>query len=544
MMYALTRSRTRRPVRRKPTTKRARPARKGGIHLGSGVPFFGGSSITWKKPTRRPRASRSVARAKMYKSASSLMSRNMRYGQSFNTGAVSMGMDDGVVHVKHREFLGVINSSTAFTTQQYDLNPGLSRLCPWGSSIANNFQQYKINAMAFEFISTSATALSTGSNNALGQISIATQYDSLQPEFRNLNDMLNSQWATSTKISSDLLHPIEAEKAQTTATPLYTRSGRAPGDIRLYDWGKTTLAVYGCQSTGDQIGQIWVSYDICFYKPITYNLDGGNAESAFITCQREVGGVGVIDFGNGTPLGGRNYVNFDNIGITLQQQVGALPLPLLQSLTLPAGSSGYYQLVFAYWANEPRFGQVGAGTFTVSNGAVQNQFWNLGTAPVAGNPGVPNSVDASAFVYIISIPDPSLPCVLTFNADWNLFPFSGDRGAVLNITVSQLNVGYDLFQETPKSGDICCDSLQSQIDALTLLVEKLQTEEAESEAESEHSDEEEQKDEQRQDDELLALRALVQSQQSQMAQLAQFLKQPATPWTATADPAEAQAVSL
>ena len=148
----------RRP-RTAPASKGSRKP-KGSIRLGNFVPFLGGSSVSWK----RARASRGLASARPYANASNLMSRSMRYGQSFNTGAVSMGMDDGQVHVKHREFLGVINSSSAFTTQVFELNPGLSRLCPWGSSIANNFQQYKVNAMAFEFVSTSATALSTGTN--------------------------------------------------------------------------------------------------------------------------------------------------------------------------------------------------------------------------------------------------------------------------------------------------------------------------------------------------------------------------------------------
>jgi Viral coat protein (S domain). len=428
----------------------------------------------------------------------------MRYGQSFNTGAVSMGMDDGVVHVKHREFLGVINSSTEFTTQQYELNPGLDNLMPWCSSIANNFQQYKIQSMAFEFVSTSATALSTGTNNALGQISIATQYDSLQQDFRNLNDMLNSQWATSTKISSDLLHPIEAERDQTTAIPLYVRSGRAPGDIRLYDWGKTTLGVYGCQSTGDQIGQIWVSYDICFYKPITFNLDGGNAESAFYSCY-SLDPARVI--GASRPLGDLSFGDVDTIGLTFNQTIGAT------TITMPRGCSGYYFLNVSYFGTST-IQTPTAGNLTFSNAVLQTNFFgqspiNDTPRPVAGS-STPSSLALNpSFSWIISVTDPNVPNVISFvDGSWGVANVASTVRGVVNVALFQLNVDFSQFQRPSAVGvssDACCEDLQAQIDRLTILVQQLQEQEEESEAESEEEHKDEERRERRQDVEIKKL---------------------------------------
>jgi len=220
---------------RKSTRKtKSRTAKKAGtrkpkfsLSLGSMVPFLGGTKLSYAKAMRaavsRPRsAGRYLSRGRPTSAAGKLMSRSMAYGQSFNTGAAAMGVDSGIVVLKHREFLGVINSSTEFVTNTYDINPGLDNTFPWASGIARQFQQYSIKAMVVEYISTSATSLVSGTNTALGQIAIGTQYDSLSPEFRNLNDMLNSQWATSTKISSDLLHPIECQKSQTTASFVYS----------------------------------------------------------------------------------------------------------------------------------------------------------------------------------------------------------------------------------------------------------------------------------------------------------------------------------
>jgi len=452
---------------------------KGKAGFSMGVPGLFNLGAYWRKPRAAPYLSRY---ARPTSKASAVMSRNMKYGQSFNTGALSQGMDDGVVHVKHREFLGVINSSINFTTQRFEINPGLDNLMPWGSSIANNFQQYTINAMSFEFISTSATSLVSGTNTALGQVSIATQYDAISPPFRNLNDMLNSQWATSTKISSDLIHPIESEKNQTTALPLYTRSGRVPGDIRLYDLGATTFACYGAQADGNQIGQLWVSYDICFYKPITYNIDGGNAESAFITCYPNSDTL--LDYISARlPLGSAYFANMDNIGVELDQT------PLTSAIVLPSGQSGYYKIDLAYFGSTPIQTWNDAGTFTLTNCELATNFFNQSpynpalpeNEPYAGElgPGLTQYTFNPNISFFINVIDPSKPTRIQFNQDWALANQAAQLRGILNITICQLNIGYDKFEKPPSKSAACCDSLQAQIDALTLLVQQLQAEEDE-----------------------------------------------------------------
>ena len=476
------------PKRRKRVTTTRSMARRGkGFSLG--VPGVGQFlSANWKRP--RPRASRYLNKYRPSSKASRVMSRSLQYGQSFNTGAMAQGLDDGLVCLKHREFLGVINSSVDFTKNVYEINPGLSRLCPWASSICNNFQQYKVRAMSFEFISTSATALSTGTNNALGQVAIATQYDSIAPEFRNLNDMLNSQYATSTKISSDLVHPIESEKNQTPTINLYTRPGRAPGDIRLYDLGRTTVAVYGCQSNGNQIGQLWVSYDIELYKPITYNLDGGNIDSAFITAFSTAGqGFSSSPL---NPLGGSYFSNYDSIGVILDQTPGA------QRIVLDAGSSGYYRITFAYFSNvaynPALFWNFPAGLFSTTNADIQSSFYNYAGSSVAGSgtsPGQQTGTNA-CFEIIVNVADPSIPAVIAFQsvAGFQIQPMtSGGAGpgvSCLNIEIDQLNVGMDNFLV---QGEGCCDQITQLKQQLTLLQERvLELEDEEDESDDSSSD--------------------------------------------------------
>jgi hypothetical protein len=479
---------------KKAKSKSSASTKKAKSGFSIGVPGLINIGANWKRPkssmSLRPRSygRGSSVLTRIPQTARASIPRSMRYGQSYNAGAVAVGLDEGIVHVKHREFLGTIDSSIAFKTQVFELNPGLSRLMPWGSSIANSFQQYTIKSMVFEFVSTSATSLVSGTNTALGQVSIATQYDSIQPDFRNLNDMLNSQFATSTKISSDLVHAVETERYQTTALPLYTRSGRVPGDIRLYDMGKTTFATYGAQADNNQIGQLWISYDICFFKPIAYNLDGGNAESAFYTCYP----FNNVFLSPSSPLGGASFADMDNIGVLINQT------PLQQSITLPAGSSGYYQFVFSYFSSgdiatgpilRPAFGAVNYVNCEIVNN-LYNQNPNL---PLAGQPAVAGNspilstclTNAPNFTFIINVIDPNEEAVIRFDTPappntWSslLTGVQTSPAACLNISISQLNIGYSKWQPPPKDIDnsACCQSLQAQIDALTLLVQTLQTE--------------------------------------------------------------------
>ena len=491
-MYTTKKRATTSKARKTAAIKKARASQRAKSGFSIGVPGLFNAGAYWRKG----RAGGALSRySRPVGKASALMSRNMRYGQSFNTGAISMGMDDGIVRVKHREFLGVISSSTAFTTQRFELNPGLDRLMPWGSAIARNFQQYTIKSMAFEFISTSATALVSGTNTALGQISIATQYDALNPEFRNLSDLLNSQWSTSTKVSSDLVHPIETERIQTTAMPLYVRSGRQVGDLRLYDHGATTFAVYGCQSTGDVLGQIFVSYECEFYKPISLGVDGNNAESAFYTFYPNTAATGDL-ISPERPLGSAYFADMDNIGLN----VGVAPNNTF--IELPAGSSAYYLLCLAYFGSPPAVNLLRAGTFTFVNCQLEQNMWNQSpyalnlpvNEPYAGDGIVVGSnSQCPNFTYIINVIDPAQPARLTFNNNWQIVRQAGSNiRDTVNVVISQLNIGFQNFalpnQKVDNSG--CCDDLQAQITALQELVAQLQAEEEESDEESDREHEE------------------------------------------------------
>jgi len=175
-----------------------------------------------------------------------------------------------VTRISHREYLqDIITSSTvgSFKLETFPIQPGLVRTFPWLAAIAENFEEYSINGMVFEFKSNSYDALAS-TNTASGTVVMTTQYNVLNPPFVTKTQMEQYQFTCSGKPSVNLMHPVECARLETPTSVLSTRS--APviiGDARLYDWGNFNIATVGMQGASTNIGELWVSYDITLLKP-------------------------------------------------------------------------------------------------------------------------------------------------------------------------------------------------------------------------------------------------------------------------------------
>jgi len=65
------------------------------------------------------------------------------------------------------------------------------------------------------------------------------------------------------------LHPIECDPKQTQCNGIFNvRIPIAiPGDLRLYDIGRFSIATQGMQAANINIGELWVTYKVCLLKP-------------------------------------------------------------------------------------------------------------------------------------------------------------------------------------------------------------------------------------------------------------------------------------
>lgn len=171
--------------------------------------------------------------------------------------------------VTHREFVSEITGSTAFTIQEFNINPGAEGTFPWLSYLAQGFENYKFQGLVFEFKTTSGTAVGS-TNTALGVVVAATNYDVTDPIFGTRRQMEAYEFSTSCVPSQSMVHPVECAPGKNTLTRLYNRSegeGINTGDLRFHDMGNLFIATEGMQADGKVVGELWVSYICELTKP-------------------------------------------------------------------------------------------------------------------------------------------------------------------------------------------------------------------------------------------------------------------------------------
>lgn len=181
--------------------------------------------------------------------------------------------------VCHREYLGDIAGTAAFNNNVYPLNPGISTTFPWLSTIAQNYQEYKFHGVIFEFRPLITDFVTNG---APGVVVMATNYNADAPPYDTKQSMENSEYAVSVKPTRELMHGVECATVQTVLPQLYVRSGNPPAgqDLRLYDLGNFQFATQ--TNPIQNLGELWVSYCVEFFKPILPTDVGGNVLSGYV----------------------------------------------------------------------------------------------------------------------------------------------------------------------------------------------------------------------------------------------------------------------
>ncbi len=122
------------------------------------------------------------------------------------------------IRVSNREFIrDIVSSATPGKFEiayKADINPTQIAMFPWLSNIARCYDEWKLHGMLFEFKTTSVDALNS-TNTALGKVIMATQYNPLNPDFLNAQQMENYEYSTVVKPSLSALHPLECKSSQT-----------------------------------------------------------------------------------------------------------------------------------------------------------------------------------------------------------------------------------------------------------------------------------------------------------------------------------------
>jgi hypothetical protein len=175
-------------------------------------------------------------------------------GRSKQSGVVSC-------NIRHRELIAVIPGSVAFAVSEYPVQPGLSTSFPWLSTIANKWEMYRFNSIAFRFISRSSTAFT-------GTVSLAPDYDSSDDSPTSYQQLSSYQGVVSDSPWTSILCQLSPRATQLVANNRYIRSSVLSDnqDIKLYDVANFFIATVG-QAGTSSVGELWVEYDVVLSIP-------------------------------------------------------------------------------------------------------------------------------------------------------------------------------------------------------------------------------------------------------------------------------------
>jgi len=178
------------------------------------------------------------------------------------------------ISVCHREYwkdLKVPVLPEAYNVETQVISPSNAALFPWLASMAKQYQMYRIKGMVVEYKSNTSDYAASG---PLGVVGIATNYNVIDLPYPNLVAFENSEFAVVTKPSRNILHAIECAPQSGRDEWLYIRDigNENPlliNDPRFSDFARLQVATSGLPGTpGTTLGQLWISYDIEFSKPV------------------------------------------------------------------------------------------------------------------------------------------------------------------------------------------------------------------------------------------------------------------------------------
>jgi hypothetical protein len=217
--------------------------------------------------------------------------------------------------VRKREMCFDLSATTTFSNNKYDITPSNTVLFPWLSLIASGFQQYRFRGLVFHYKATSSDALNS-TNTTLCEVMMATNYDCAQPAYNDKVGLLNSYWSNNSKSSLDFFHGIECDpRANVLANGLLTGVPPVGADKHLYHLGCLNVATDQAQNT-NKVGEIWVTYDAEFQKPIT----GNGAYTSIVHFTASAGIDNTNWFGtNATLVSGGLKVTISNTTLTFNE---------------------------------------------------------------------------------------------------------------------------------------------------------------------------------------------------------------------------------
>lgn len=191
----------------------------------------------------------------------------------------STGIEDGSLIVTHSEYVMDIYgnpSGESWVNTGLHINPGLTKMFPFLSQIANNFEEYEFGQLMFTYKPKLSNNI-TSTDGQVGSVLMYTDYNPSDKALKSKQMMMQSFGVSDGRIIDQILQGVECDPAKIKGDGhKFVRCGDVDQDLEDYDKGLFQIAVTGTpqELVNAVIGELHVSYSIVLRKPRVYTMYG------------------------------------------------------------------------------------------------------------------------------------------------------------------------------------------------------------------------------------------------------------------------------
>jgi hypothetical protein len=190
----------------------------------------------------------------------------------------------GGQRVVHKELIDgavVINSAySAAAVTRYAINPGMSDIFPWLSTIAKQYEKYKVHRLRFIYVPYVASSTA-------GTAMMMVDYNVQDPVPTTETQFMDHPRSTTCSIWEPLAYSCSVRDIHSSSKELYIRSTNVAGDLKTFDAGRFFFLINN--GSGSTCGKLYVEYDIELLipqlGPATYLTPVGTGYFSSITAQ-------------------------------------------------------------------------------------------------------------------------------------------------------------------------------------------------------------------------------------------------------------------
>jgi len=182
---------------------------------------------------------------------------------------------NGSVCISHKELIGDVNGSVNFSVLRSRINPGLSTMFPWLSSVAPNYESYKFKRLHFKYVPSCSTS-------ATGVVYLTVEFDPQDSIPTSERQIASYDGAVTGSVWTRHEYNCAARNLHKRSS-YFVRNGTVPdNELQLYDVGYVIGATSG-NADNSLLGKLWVEYEVELITPQLNDLAVGNSLSLFST---------------------------------------------------------------------------------------------------------------------------------------------------------------------------------------------------------------------------------------------------------------------